>query len=276
LFLIAVGGQTALGSCFVTATARLLKTEGTPGPPDIVPPTPEEIRRAAIAANTQRLKVTITMDRQEYVRSGAAEVKVLVVNPTTDNLEVWDPFREYVENKFVTVQQPYWECGPAWWVGSLAAGEAIERTYHLVVPDAPGDYKLFVNYPIGERVSYRVAEHPFLTERPILLSISEDGRGQGAILHAGTSRVVSSSDPAQAGEALEIYATGLVYGCAIPYDATIGNVEVEILYFGNARGLAGKDQVNVRVPYGLTPGPEVSVRLKCANGESNEVTIGVQ
>jgi hypothetical protein len=44
--------------------------------------------------------------------------------------------------------------------------------------------------------------HPgVLVPAPVLLSLSGDGRGQGAILHAGTHQLVSASNPAVAGEA---------------------------------------------------------------------------
>src|SRR5437899_3117628 len=55
--------------------------------------------------------------------------------------------------------------------------------------------------------------HPgVLVPAPVLLSLSGDGQGPGAILHAGTHQLVSASNPAVAGEALEIYGTGLVDG----------------------------------------------------------------
>jgi uncharacterized protein (TIGR03437 family) len=59
--------------------------------------------------------------------------------------------------------------------------------------------------------------HPaVLVPAPMLLSLAGDGRGQGAILHASTHRVVSPSDPAAAGDALEVYATGLSDDSVIP------------------------------------------------------------
>ena len=48
--------------------------------------------------------------------------------------------------------------------------------------------------------------HPaVLVPSPQLFSVSGDGRGQGAILHANTPQLASSDNPAAVGEALEIY-----------------------------------------------------------------------
>jgi hypothetical protein len=44
---------------------------------------------------------------------------------------------------------------------------------------------------------------------PVLLSVPGEGQAQGAILHAGTTEVVSADHPATAGDPLEIYCTGL-------------------------------------------------------------------
>jgi hypothetical protein len=111
---------------------------------------------------------------------------------------------------------------------------------------------------------------------PALFSLTGDGRGQGAIWHASTGEIASPGRPASAGEVLSMYTSGLAESGVIPPQASIGGRLGEVLYFGTAPGYPGYYQVNFRVPNGIAPGPDVSVRLTYLGRASNGVTIALQ
>jgi hypothetical protein len=119
--------------------------------------------------------------------------------------------------------------------------------------------------------------HPSIsTSSPTLFSVTTDGRGQGAIWHTATGQLTSGDNPAVPGEVLAMYTTSLIDGAAIPPQVAVGGWLSEILFFGNAPGYPGVNQVNYRVPAGIAPGPAVLVRLTYLGRPSNEVTIGVK
>jgi uncharacterized protein (TIGR03437 family) len=108
------------------------------------------------------------------------------------------------------------------------------------------------------------------------VSASGDGRGQGAIFHAGTTHVVGPDDPAVVGESVDIYWTGLTTASVILLQVAIGGRMAAVLAISNVPGIAGVSQVRVRLPSGIAAGPAVPVRLTYFDRPSNEVTMGVR
>jgi uncharacterized protein (TIGR03437 family) len=96
------------------------------------------------------------------------------------------------------------------------------------------------------------------------------------VWHAATGELASPDSPAGVGEILSTYTTSLATDGAIPPQVAVGGKLAEVLYFGAAPGYPGYDQVNFRVPGGITPGPFVPLRLSYIERSSNEVTIGVK
>jgi hypothetical protein len=139
--------------------------------------------------------------------------------------------------------------------------------------------------PVGTETSFNVnwilssAEiytPPVLIPAPSLFSISDNGRGQGAIWHAQTGQIASADNPAVPGEALSMYTTCPAHGSVIPPQVTVGGELVQVLYFGASAAYPGYYQINFLVPRGVVSGSAVPVRLSYIGRSSNEVTIGVQ
>ena len=116
---------------------------------------------------------------------------------------------------------------------------------------------------------------------PAIFLLPDVRPNQAAVIHANTGAPADPAHPAQAGEALAIYASGLgptqpfvPAGTAAPADppaitlarpeAAIGGKPAQVLFSGLAPGLVGVYQVNVVVPEGLRPGDNL-VTLKVGN-----------
>jgi uncharacterized protein (TIGR03437 family) len=69
----------------------------------------------------------------------------------------------------------------------------------------------------------------------------------------------------------------LLFRCfgMIPPQVALGGRLAEVQYYG-ASSYPGYNQVNFRMPSGVTPGPAISVGLIYLARPSNDVTIGVQ
>ena len=123
---------------------------------------------------------------------------------------------------------------------------------------------------------------------PGVFTTSSNGSGTGVFLHANYT-AVTSANPAQPGETVLIYCTGLggtnppvSSGAAAPTNppattvitptVTIGGISAFVSFSGLAPGFAGLYQINAQVPTGISAGtPQVIVQM---NGvQSNAVSI---
>jgi uncharacterized protein (TIGR03437 family) len=134
---------------------------------------------------------------------------------------------------------------------------------------------------------------------PSLFTVNAQGTGQASTLIAGTTTLaapvgaVGTSRPAEAGEFLSIYCTGLGQvtnspGAGNPAPSSplsqtqttptviIGGVSAKVQFSGLAPGFAGLYQVNVQVPDGVSPGDAVPVVVTIGGVPSNTATIAVQ
>lgn len=120
--------------------------------------------------------------------------------------------------------------------------------------------------------------------------IMDFNTSQGAILHANFS-LVSSSNPARAGETLLVYGTGLgplkipvnsgdkapsspLAETLIVPRATVGGLDAPVTFSGLAPGFAGLYQINIVVPNGLQPGNQ-SIQIVTGGLGSNIATVAV-
>ena len=128
---------------------------------------------------------------------------------------------------------------------------------------------------------------------PALLSVNQQGTGQGSILIAGTSTIPNAANPVNRTQAISIYCLGLgpvagkvnsgganplstAYTTMSSPTVTIGGVAGTVLYSGLAPNLIGLYQVNVQLPLNAPAGPAVPVILQIGGVVSNTVTIAVQ
>ena len=114
-----------------------------------------------------------------------------------------------------------------------------------------------------------------LVPTPKLVSLSGDGRGQGAIFHAGTTYAATPDDPAAPEEEIDITYTGLSDSVFAPRVA-IGGRMASVLSITRAHSLTGVTQVRVRVPRGIGSGPAIPVRLFHMDRPTNAVTVAVR
>lgn len=128
------------------------------------------------------------------------------------------------------------------------------------------------------------------TFAPGTFTATMDGKGPGAFTHVDGSAVTAQS-PAQRGELVILYATGLgqvtpavptgalpagISNTIAPVTLTIGGINVTPDFAGLSGCCVGLNQINARIPLGVSPGNAVPVVLSIGGRSSNPATIAVQ
>jgi uncharacterized protein (TIGR03437 family) len=134
---------------------------------------------------------------------------------------------------------------------------------------------------------------------PGMFTVNQTGSGQGAVLIAGTAAVaapaglVPGARPANRGEYISIYCTGLgpvnntpASGAKAPDSplsststlptVTVGGLRAVVTFSGLAPGFVGLYQVNAQVPDTVVPGDAVPLTLSIGGAVSNTVTIAIR
>jgi uncharacterized protein (TIGR03437 family) len=132
---------------------------------------------------------------------------------------------------------------------------------------------------------------------PGIFTLSQDGKGQGAILIANTATLAAPSSvagrqPVAKGQAISVFCTGLgavspaqvsgqpagnaLVNTTVMPTATIGGQPAVVLFAGLAPGFVGLYQVNVTVPSSAPSGNAVPLVLTINGAASNTVTMAIQ
>jgi len=124
--------------------------------------------------------------------------------------------------------------------------------------------------------------------RPEIMSIASGP----AVVHASDFSLVTAAKPAQSGEVLTLYASGLgatrpslepgkvfasdpLQVANSPIEVTVGGQAAEVLYAGGYPGTTDGFQVDFRMPSGVAPGM-ASLQLTAAFIQSREVSLSIQ
>jgi uncharacterized protein (TIGR03437 family) len=158
------------------------------------------------------------------------------------------------------------------------------------------------NLPVNTQLQLLVKREDALSQpqnfsvaagQPAVFTVNQQGFGQGSIINTVTNLLVDSQNPAQAGDPIAIFCTGLgavnppvapgfvaplspLSTTVLPVTVTIDGVPALVTLAALTPDSIGKYQVNVRVPDGISSGDNVPVVIKIAGQSSPPVTIAVR
>jgi uncharacterized protein (TIGR03437 family) len=146
--------------------------------------------------------------------------------------------------------------------GAAAAVYSVSPTTVLAVVPAATTGPYAQIQVLNGGLSSNVVTTPVNLTTPGVFVQASGGVLYGAVLHQDGATAVTAESPAEAGEIVSVYCTGL--GAVSPAGSTvnpitvsIGGMPAAVSYAGAAPGLEGVDQINVTIPAGLSSGNAV-------------------
>jgi len=145
-------------------------------------------------------------------------------------------------------------------------------------------------------ISSNAVTIPLVAAAPALLAVNGQGTGQGEVLAVNGAFVaptgtIFGAQPGVAGQAISIYCLGLGAVTGTTSDGfgggpntptlanpqvTIGGLNANVTFSGEAPGFVGLYQVNVVIPAGVASSPSIPVVFSMNGLTSNTVTIAIQ
>jgi uncharacterized protein (TIGR03437 family) len=121
------------------------------------------------------------------------------------------------------------------------------------------------------------------TAAPAIFTQDSSGTGPASALKASDQSLVTTANPLQPGDVVELYATGLGLtassnGLDVALQqptVTVGGVACPVTFAGAAPGYVGLDQINCTIPLGLTSGASAPVVITSGNRISNTATLAI-
>lgn len=181
----------------------------------------------------------------------------------------------------------------------LLAGQALPILY-----SSPSQINAQIPYSLPINTAHQIVVRRDITlsvpesfnvaaAQPGIFSVTQDGKGQGAVVGSDQVTVAGRGAPVTRGEAIVIYCTGLgavtptatvgVPASATQLSSTISTVTVDIdgkqaqvLFSGLTPGFAGLYQVNAVVPNDAPLGDVVPLTISTQGRTSNSVTISIK
>ncbi len=152
---------------------------------------------------------------------------------------------------------------------------------NAVLPDtASGFTQLTVQNSSGENTINIYVE----AAAPAIFTQDSSGSGPASALKSTDQSLVTAANPLQAGDTVELYATGL--GLTTPMNGldyavqqptvTVGGVACPVVFAGAAPGFIGLDQINCTIPAGLTSSATVPVVIASGDRTSNTATLAIE